>query len=179
MTDHANLRMNHEERRITDKEMLMKILDMEINCFVGLHDEPYPYVVPMSYGYIWEDRLVFYMHMAVRGHRFELIRQNPKVAVSVGVFLDRVGHKSYRNEPHDYRGVMAYGTAAIITPDQEEEFLKGLSALCLHTGRPAVKKMTRQMREEMLILKITTDFVTGKSQYPIAAIEEVEMPGLE
>ena len=61
----------------------------------------------------------------------------------------------------------------------EDEFLKGLSALCVHTDRPKVTKMTRQMREDMLILKITADFVSGKSQYPISSLEEVEMPGLE
>ena len=171
--------MNHEERRVSDKKMIMKILDMERTCFVALHDEPYPYVVPMNFGYVWEDQLIFYLHMAVRGHRIDLIRQNPNVAVAVGVFLDRVGHRPYRNEPHDYRSVMAYGTASVITPDMEDEFLKGLSALCVHTDRPKVTKMTRQMREDMLILKITADFVSGKSQYPISSLEEVEMPGLE
>ena len=178
MTDHQSLKMNHEERRISDKQMLMKILDMERTCFVALHDDPYPYVVPMNYGWVWEDQLIFYMHMAVSGHRIELIRRNPKVAVAVGIFLDRAGYRPYRSESHDYRSVMAYGTASILTPDSEEEFLRGISVLCRHTGRPEVKKLTKQMREKMLILKITADYVSGKSQYPVSSPEEVEMPPL-
>lgn len=90
--------------------------------------------------------------------------------------MDRVGHPSYRNETHDYRSVTAYGKAEIITPEEEEEYLHGMSVLYLHTGRPAVKRITTEMRNRLFLLKITADIVTGKAQYPISTVEEVPMP---
>ena len=51
MTDHSTLKMHREEVRVSDKEMLKAILDRCHTVVVGLHDEPYPYVVPMNYGY--------------------------------------------------------------------------------------------------------------------------------
>ena len=176
MADHTTLKMHREKVRVSDKEMLCAILDLEESCSVALHDEPYPYVVPMNYGYTWDDKLIFYFHMAIEGHRIELIKKKPLVAVSVSSFLDRVGHPSYRNETHDYRSVTAYGKAEIITPEQEEEYLHGMSVLCLHTGRPAVKRITTEMRNQLFLLKITADIVTGKAQYPISTVEEVSMP---
>ena len=176
MTDHTRLQMHREKVRIRDKEMLKRILDLEECCCVALHDEPYPYIVPMNYGYTWDDQLVFYFHMAIQGHRIDLIRKNPLVAVSVSSFLDRVGNSPYRNETHDYRSVTAYGKAQIITPQQEKEYLHGLSVLNMHTGRPPVKQITSVMRERLYVLKITADIVTGKAQYPISSPQEVPMP---
>lgn len=87
--------MHREKVCVSDKEMLYSILDREEICSVALHDEPYPYVMPMNYGYTWDDKLIFYFHMAIEGHRIELIKKNPLVAVSVFSFWGRVGHSSY------------------------------------------------------------------------------------
>ena len=176
MTDHTSLKMHREKVRVSDKKMLCAILDMQETCCVALHDKPYPYIVPMNFGYEWEEQLTFYFHMAIEGHRIEQIKQNPHVAVSVWSFLDRVGYDSYRKETHDYRSVTAYGTAEIITPEQEEEYIHGLSVLCMHTGRPAIKGITTEMINRLFVLKITADIVTGKAQYPISTVEEVPIP---
>ena len=114
--------------------------------------------------------------MAIEGHRIEQIKKDPHVAISVWNFLDRVGYDSYRKETHDYRSVTAYGRAEIITPEQESEYIHGLSVLCTHTGRPAIKSITTEMRNRLFVLKITADIVTGQTQYPISTVDEVPMP---
>lgn len=53
MTDHSTLKMHREEVRVSDKEMLKAILDRCHTVVVGLHDEPYPYVVPRNLWYEW------------------------------------------------------------------------------------------------------------------------------
>jgi nitroimidazol reductase NimA-like FMN-containing flavoprotein (pyridoxamine 5'-phosphate oxidase superfamily) len=177
MTDHDEIKMYHEDRRITDPKILQKILDLNRSCCVALHDEPYPYIVPMNYGYIWNDKLIFYLHMAKDGHRVSLIKKNPHVSLNVFLFLDRAGHARYRGESHDYRSVTAYGIAEIVSPyDDEKEFLSGLSILCAHTGRPEIKKITGSMYEKLLVLKIPVGIVTGKAQYPIKSPDEVPIP---
>ena len=150
MADHTTLKMHREKVRVSDKEMLCAILDLEESCSVALHDEPYPYVVPMNYGYTWDDKLIFYFHMAIEGHRIELIKKKPLVAVSVSSFLGRVGHSSYKNEMHDYRSVTAYSKTEIISPEEGEEYLYGMSVLCLHTGCPAIKHITTEMFNRLL-----------------------------
>lgn len=180
MTDHTKLIMHREEVRVSDKELLKGIMDLTSVCCVGFQDEPYPYIVPMNYGYVWEDKLIFYFHMAKEGHRLELLKKDPHVCVNVPVFLDRVGKKSYRKETHDYRSVTAYGTGEILDPrEDEEEYKYGFSLLCTHTGRPPVRKITAEMCQRLYILKITADIVTGKSQYPIETLDEVKMPPLQ
>lgn len=180
MTDHKTLVMHREEVRVSEKELLKGILDLTSVCCVGFQDEPFPYIVPMNYGYVWEDKLTFYFHMAKEGHRLELLKRDPHVCVNVPVFLDRVGKKSYRNETHDYRSVTAFGTAEILDPaEQEEEYRYGFSLLCTHTGRPPIRKITAEMYRRLYILKITAEVVTGKAQYPIHSADEISIPPLQ
>lgn len=169
--------MYHEDRRITDRKIIEAILSANNVARIALHDEPYPYIVAMNYGFEWTDELVFYFHMAVRGHRINLIQKNPHVSMNISSFLDRVGYKPYRNEGHDYRSVNIFGCAEIISPvDNPDEFLHGFSFLLKNNARPKLTKITEDMKKRLFILKITADHITAKAQYPLTNIEDAEMP---
>ena len=65
MTDHNTMTMKHANRQVRDKELIKAMLDQCPVCTLAMHDEPYPYEVPLNFGYEWEDKLVIYMHMAI------------------------------------------------------------------------------------------------------------------
>ena len=48
---------------------------------MAFFDEPYPYIVPVNYGFEWKDTLIFYLHTAPDGHKNQLLR---KSTISVG-----------------------------------------------------------------------------------------------
>ena len=174
---HQNMTMYHEPRRVTDRAMLCDMLDLSCCCTLALHDEPWPYIVPMNFGYEWEegsDTPTFYLHMATRGHRLSLIEKDPHVALNVSVFYDRHGKKAYRNENHDYRSVNAFGIISEIT--NEEEAIHALGRICVQSGRPNIVRIPSGERVRMRLFKVEADIVTGKAQYPISTREEVPMP---
>lgn len=177
MTDHRKLQMNHEDRRITEPEYIRVILDKNNVCTVAMQDEPYPYVVPMNYGYVWEEELVLYMHMADRGHRLDLLGKDPHVTCNIHLFLDRFGKKRYRNEGHDYRSVTVFGKAEVITGKDPVELLKGLNALRRNAGHPPLSRVPK--KNNLLVMRVTAEMITAKAQYPIREAAEVEMPPLE
>lgn len=177
MTDHRNLIMNHEDRRITNPEIIKKILAQNIVCTLCIPDEPYPYVVPMNYGCIWEDSLVLYMHMADQGHRMELLQRTNAVTCNVHAFLDRYKGERYRGEGHDYRSVTIYGRAEVISPEQPEEFLKGMNTLSRHCGHAELKNAPGN--GNLRVLKVTAEIITAKAQYPLRRVEDAEMPPLQ
>lgn len=174
-----NKTMYHEDRKILDREMLCAILDQSSTCCVGLHDTPYPYVVPMNFGYTWdkEEGLVIYLHMAQRGHRLSLLAQDPHVGITVYTFYDRRGKKNFRGEAHDYRSVMVFGVAEEIT--EEADALMALNQVCLHTGRKGIKQIPPSERPRMRLFRVRAQEVIGKAQYPIAAVDEVPIPVFE
>lgn len=177
MTDHTTLKMHREKARVTDKEMIRAMLERCHVAVVCMNDDPYPYAVPMNYGFVWEDdQPVFYFHMAIEGHRINLIRENPNVMLCIYEWLDRQGYQLYRKENHDYRSVNVFGKAEIITIENEEEYIRGMSLLQTCNFRAPVKRITQQMKDRLFVMKVTADIVTAKSQYPISHVDEVPIP---
>lgn len=172
MTDHMTLQMYHEDRRITDPKIIMSILDRCHVATLVCHDEPYPYVVPMNFGYCWEEKPVFYLHMVRAGHRLELLQRDPRVVLNTYEWLDRRGYQPYRGEDHDYRSINVFGTARIITTDDEEEYLKGLSVLQRHNSRRPPTRITEDMKKRLLVLRVTGEIITARSQFPLSSPEE-------
>ena len=72
--------MTRREREVTDINEILKIMDACKIVHVGLVDGDQPYVLPMNYGYTYEDgKMVIYLHGAKKGYKYDLIEKNPKV----------------------------------------------------------------------------------------------------
>lgn len=177
MTDHNQLTMCHRERQVKEKELIQAMLDLCPVCTLAIHDEPYPYEVPLNFGYCWEDKLTLYMHMASEGYKMSLLRQNPYVSCNAYAFVDRSLGEKYRNEHQDYRSVTVFGKAEIITSQQPEKFLKGLNVLQLHYKRKTIQQAPET--DKLVVIKLVADAVTAKSMYPINQTAEVPMPPCE
>lgn len=176
MTDHTMLKMHLEKNRIADKEMISAILSLGQVATVALHDDPYPYEVAMNYGFEWKEKPVFYFHMATEGHRVSLLRKNPKVAVSIYEWLDRLGYDTWQHENHDYRSVHAYGSAEIITIAEKEEYLKGLNLLQTCNGRKALPSVSEEVGKKLFVMRVEADYITAKAKYPVMTMQEVLIP---
>ena len=75
--------MTRREFEITDMEQILKILDTAKVLHLGLSDDGQPYVVPMNYGYTYEnDKLTIYLHGATEGYKYEVLAKNPKISFS-------------------------------------------------------------------------------------------------
>ena len=174
MTDHNSLEMRKSDRRVTDKEIIKAMLDMCKTCTLSVHDEPYPYQVPLNFGYEWEDELIIYLHMASCGHKIELIKKDPRVSVNAHAYLDRSNLPKYRGGNQDYRSVTVFGAAQIITSDEPDEFMRGLNALQRHNSRKEISKAPKT--DSLYVIKIKAEAFSAKAMYPINDISEAAMP---
>ena len=69
--------MTKRELEITDTEEILDILERGQVLHLGLSDDDMPYVVPMNYGYTYENgKLVLYIHGAKSGYKYEVIKKN-------------------------------------------------------------------------------------------------------
>ena len=76
--------MRRKDREVTSIDEIRQILDKAKVLHLGLYDDEYPYIVPMHYGYVYQnDSIIFYMHGAKEGHKIDLINRNPKVCVEL------------------------------------------------------------------------------------------------
>ncbi|MCL2665268.1 MAG: pyridoxamine 5'-phosphate oxidase family protein [Defluviitaleaceae bacterium] len=164
--------MYHADREIRDKKILTAMLDMCDVISIGFFDDEYPYVLPVNFGYQFEDDLIFYTHHAVAGYKNGLVEKNPKVCVTCHRFLDRV-YNDYDKSNHDYRSVMAFGIFSFIKRESED-YAKAWEALCRCNGR-TVPEAVFKPGFKVLMGKIVckSENVIGKAQRSIKSVAEV------
>ena len=149
--------MRRTDREVTDFSEILDILRRTDTIRLGLHGDPYPYIVPLSFGFEAEDgKLALYFHGAKEGFKHGLIARDPHVCVEADIF-----HR-YAETPQGittaYESVIGFGTISLVTGD---EAAKGADLLCAHCGYAGLD-YGRTALESVAIYKITLESVTGK-----------------
>ena len=69
--------MRRSDREITDISQIKAFIQKESIMRIGLYDEGEVYIVPVNYGYDFEnDKHVFYFHGAKAGRKYELAKKS-------------------------------------------------------------------------------------------------------
>lgn len=89
---------------------------------LSLHDEPYPYGVPISYAYEENSQAkgalygTVYIHCSMHGHKLEAIGARDHVSFCV-IDCDTIVPESFTTE---FRSVIAFGVARVVSDDAEK-----------------------------------------------------------
>lgn len=159
--------MRRSDREITDINVILNIVDKAKILHLGLFDNKYPYVVPLHYGYKYEDEcLVFYMHGARGGHKLDLIRKSPNVCIELECDVELV---SGGDDPCKYgatfASVIGRGNAVIV--GDEKEKIKALELLMeMQTGQSF--SIDEKMAASVEVIKVSIPDFTAKSRPKIS-----------
>ena len=114
--------MTKRERQITEPEKILEILDQAKVLHLGLCVDNMPYVVPMNYGYAFEnEKLVLYLHSAVRGKKLDMLQKNPNVFFSIDCNRIPFPGKVACQYGMSYSSIMGQGTARILEDPEEKQ----------------------------------------------------------
>ena len=112
--------MRRAERQVADEAGIRAILDRCQVCRLALWDEEGPYIVPLSYGYRWEDGgLKLYFHCAREGRKLDALRRNPRAAFEMDADYAVVGAESACGYTCTYQSVTGTGTLRVVENPQE------------------------------------------------------------
>ena len=149
--------MRKSERQIQHFEEILDVIKRCDTLRIGIQDTPYPYIVPVSFGFaVEEGRLVFYFHGAKEGKKHTLLAKNANVCIEADICHSFI--KTGRSATCVYESVIGYGTAEIVTGEEAE---KGIRLLLIHCGFQDMKYDTKVL-DKMYVYKITVENITGK-----------------
>ena len=128
MTPKADTKFNRETGRGShDFKLACDILDAGKVCHVGFTLDDQPYVLPMSYARMGEQLLI---HGSVASRMIKTLASGLRCCVTVTHFDGLVYARSTFNSSMNYRSVMVFGTARLITDIDEKR--QGFQALVDH-----------------------------------------------
>lgn len=159
-------KMRNSDREITDFTEILDVLRRADTIRLGLNGDPYPYVVPLSFGFEAPGGcadscpLAVYVHGAAEGLKHDLIARDNRVCVEAGIFHRYVsyGEGDGASVTTEYESVIGFGTAAAVTGAEAE---KGMELMLEHCGYPGFK-YNKELLGVTRIYKFSLTSVTGK-----------------
>lgn len=152
--------ITRREREVTDINDILGILDRAKIVHVGMIDEGRPYVVPMNYGYVFENgELALYLHGAKEGRKIDIIRKKPNVFIEIDTDIEPFEGNIACKYGLSYSSVMGEGVAKLI--EDVEQKKKGLSVL-MKTQTNKDFKFTDKMVSIVSVIKIEVSKFTAK-----------------
>lgn len=128
MTQKADIKFKREaDRGSHDFELACEILDAGKICHVGFSLDGQPYVVPMAYARLGNHLLI---HGSVASRLVKSLADGLLCCVTVTHFDGLVYARSTFNSSMNYRSVMVFGTANLVSDPDEKQ--KGFEALVDH-----------------------------------------------
>ena len=154
--------MRRKDREITDTEEIRAILERARVLHLGLHDGEFPYVVPMHYGFTFEDgKLTLYVHCAKEGRKLELLRRDGRVFVEIDTDEALVPGTTACSWGARYASVMARGRASIVEDGEEK---RRALALLMKTQSGGDFSFTPEMAAAVTVLRIDAEDYTAKAR---------------
>ncbi len=148
--------MRRAEREITDRAEMEEILLKAEVIHLGLYDGKEAYVVPMNFGYA--DGAI-YVHGAIAGRKADILKTNPRVCFETYCDYELVRGPVACSFSAQFRSVIGYGVAAVVTDDKERE--KGLTAIMMKLAKPPFYYNPEALVKTNVI-KIEISSMTGK-----------------
>lgn len=118
--------MLRKDREVTDIAEILGVIDRCKVLRLGFCDEGEVYIVPMNFGYTYENgELTFYFHGALKGRKFDIMRKNPKVGFEMD--CDTVPYEGELPCQYgmEFSSVIGTGEASLLEePQQKMEAMK-------------------------------------------------------
>lgn len=119
--------MRRKDREVTGLDEMEAMLRAETVCRVCFHGDPYPYIVPLNFGFTRDgDRFTLYFHCAKVGEKLDRMRADPNVAFEVDGAHQLVDGPNACDYSFGFQSVIGTGTLSEVAG---EERRAGLIAL--------------------------------------------------
>lgn len=151
--------MLRKDREVKDINEIIDILRRCDTVRIGVSDNEFPYVVPVSFGTeIINGSVVIYFHCAKRGMKVDLLCKNPNVCIESDIF-DKI-EQTEQGITARYESVIGFGSCML--SEDPDEVRKGLEAIVAHYGYRDYPIDRCAAANRVFIGKITLKAITAK-----------------
>ena len=151
--------MRRSDREIKDMAEILRVIEKCDVCRLALHDEDYPYILPLNFGMrVEQGQIVLYFHGANAGKKYELIARDNRAAFEMDCSHRLVTNAATGSCTMEYESVIGQGRIEIV-PDEEK--YDALCVLMKHYHQEEFP-FNRAIMPQTTVLKLTVEHLTGK-----------------
>lgn len=152
--------MRRKDREIADDQLFLEIIDQCKVCRLGLLDAQGIYIVPMNFGYIYEDeQLSLFFHSAKEGRKLDALRANPAVCFEMGCEHQLLEASTPCGYGYAFKSIIGQGKVSFIESVGEKKL--ALQALMHHQcGGEFI--FSDCMMQSVVVFKVLVECISGK-----------------
>lgn len=154
--------MRRKDREITDTNCIAAFLAKEQILRIALYDEGDIYIVPINYGYSYDEQYTFYFHGAKAGRKYELAKKTPKVGFEIDGDYTVLTGEIACDFSATFQSVIGTGTLSIV--ENTEEKIKGLNAIMQQTTSKEGWDYSKEMLEAVAVFRLDVDKMSCKAK---------------
>ncbi|GHV69012.1 pyridoxamine 5'-phosphate oxidase [Spirochaetia bacterium] len=153
--------MRRHDREITNIDEKINIIDKCKVCRIALCDGEEPYIVPLNFGYTFENNsLTLYFHGALEGRKIDLLKKNNKACFEVDCGHELIEGKEASEYSYAFESIIGFGKIVFLETDEEKT--RGLRILMKHQTGKDFEQFSEQALAVTAVYKMEVDSFTGK-----------------
>jgi len=156
--------MRRKDREIISIDEKLKIISKCKICRIGLSENNYPYIVPLNYGFSYDDeKLALYFHCATEGKKIDIIKKNNNACFEIDCDTKLDEGQKACDYGYEFKSIIGFGK--IIFLDTNDEKTNGLNYLMKHQTEKDIKYDYKEDElNNIIVFKLLVDEFTGKQK---------------
>ena len=156
--------MRRKDKEITDINEKLAIIAKCKVCRLGLSENNYPYVIPLNYGYTFEnDTLTLFFHGAYEGKKNGIIKNNNNACFEIDCDTKLIEGENACNYSYMFKSIIGFGEIFFLETAAEKA--DGLNRIMKHqTGKNTEYSFTDDELQKVCVFKLIVKDFTGKQK---------------
>ena len=156
--------MRRKDREITDINEKLTIIQKCKVCRIGLSEDNFPYIIPLNYGYTFENEiLTLFFHSAPEGKKLDIIKKNNNACFEIDFDSELIEGGQACDYGYTYKSIIGFGKIIIIENPDEKKY--GLNMLMKHqTEKDITYEFTNEQIKNVCVYKMIVSNFTGKQK---------------
>jgi nitroimidazol reductase NimA-like FMN-containing flavoprotein (pyridoxamine 5'-phosphate oxidase superfamily) len=156
--------MRRKDKEIIDIDEKLEIIAKCKICRLGLSENNYPYIVPLNYGFSYdEQKLTLYFHCATEGRKIDIIQKNNNACFEIDCDTKLIEGKNPCDCAYEFKSIIGFGK--IIFLDTKDEKINGLNYLIKQQTEKDIKHdFNENELNNVVVFKMLVDEFTGKQK---------------
>ena len=158
------IKMRRKDKEISNIEYMMEIIEKCKICRLGLSENNQPYIIPLNYGYIYEnEKLTLFFHSAKEGKKIDIIKNNNNACFEIDCDTRIIEGENPCNYGYEFKSIIGFGKISFLETNDEKT--DGLNILMEHqTGKKIKYTFTEEKLNNVCVYKMAVEKFTGKQK---------------
>ena len=154
--------MRRKDREITDQNSISQFIAKEQILRIAFCDEGDIYIVPVNYGYIYDEKYTFYFHGAKAGRKYELAKNKPTVGFEIDGNYTLLEGAEACDYSATFQSVIGMGKLSLVEDNAEK--ISGLNAIMKQTTSKAEWDYSDEMLDAVAVFRLDVEKLSCKAK---------------